>query len=152
MSTECWRNDGNCLPIAMKFRIAIDWLPSCVFPPLPLLLFVAVFLETVASIGASGSSYRSVSHCHTNREATPNVNVYQRFLTARHGHFSTPNFPAPFPLPFVGSWIINATGYEPDSYITLHLTQMYLKRGVQVSHRLLVAISLKRYLQMSADQ
>lgn len=33
-------------------------------------------------------------------------------------------------MPFICSWIIDATGFEPDSFITLYLTQMYLTRGV----------------------
>lgn len=55
----------------------------------------------------------------------------RHFLNARVGTLTTPNFPAAFPVPFVCSWIINATGFEPESYIALYLTQMYLTRGVQ---------------------
>jgi len=55
------------------------------------------------------------------------------YFSQRHGVLLTPNFPGPFTVPFSCSWIINATGYEPDSFITLYLTQMYMTRGVHVS-------------------
>jgi hypothetical protein len=53
------------------------------------------------------------------------------FLTKRFGTLTTPGFPSAFPLPFMCSWIINATGFEADSFVTLYLTQMYLTRGVK---------------------
>ena len=55
------------------------------------------------------------------------------YFNQRHGVLLTPNFPAAFDVPFSCSWIINATAYEADSFITLYLTQMYLTRGVLVS-------------------
>ncbi|KAI9565389.1 hypothetical protein GHT06_009181 [Daphnia sinensis] len=53
------------------------------------------------------------------------------FLKKRFGTLTTPGFPSAFPLPCTCSWIIDATGFEPDSFITLYLTQMYLTRGVK---------------------
>lgn len=52
-------------------------------------------------------------------------------IKERYGTLTTPGFPAPFPTPFQCSWFIDATGFEPDSFITLYLTQMYLTRGVK---------------------
>ena len=52
-------------------------------------------------------------------------------MTKRFGTLTTPGFPSAFPLPFICSWIINATGFEADSFVTLYLTQMYLTRGVK---------------------
>uniref|UniRef100_A0A0P6EIG7 Brain-specific angiogenesis inhibitor n=1 Tax=Daphnia magna TaxID=35525 RepID=A0A0P6EIG7_9CRUS len=53
------------------------------------------------------------------------------FLKKRFGTLTTPGFPSAFPLPCICSWIIDATGFEPESFITLYLTQMYLTRGVK---------------------
>ena len=64
-------------------------------------------------------------------EAASPAKPCRHFLNARVGTLTTPNFPSAFPVPFVCSWIINATGFEPGSYIALYLTQMYLTRGVQ---------------------
>jgi hypothetical protein len=111
--------------------------PTPPHAPVTPLLLLWLLLAVSGDLSGAGRAVcaspvsRYSPHCQTNNVAAPK---YQRhFLSERHGHFSTPNFPGPFPLPFSGSWIINATGYEPDSYITLYLTQMYLTRGVQVS-------------------
>ena len=118
--------------------------PTPATPVTPLLL-LWLLLAVSGDLSGAGRAVcaspvsRYSAHCQTNNVPVPK---YQRhFLSERHGHFSTPNFPGPFPLPFSGSWIINATGYEPDSYITLYLTQMYLTRGVQVSPILVLLIN-----------
>ena len=54
------------------------------------------------------------------------------YLSDRIGHFSTPKFPASFATPFKCKWVINATGYDKDSYISLYFTQMYLTGGIKV--------------------
>ncbi|XP_057370422.1 uncharacterized protein LOC130691485 isoform X2 [Daphnia carinata] len=55
----------------------------------------------------------------------------RNFLKTRFGTLTTPGFPSAFPLPCTCSWIIDATGFESDSFISLYLTQMYLTRGVK---------------------
>lgn len=62
--------------------------------------------------------------------ASPSSPCYY-FLKERVGTLTTPGFPSAFPLPFFCRWIIDATSFEPDSFITLYLTQMYLTRGVK---------------------
>ena len=79
-----------------------------------------------------------VSRCRNGNHPTPakgtSMSGCLHYFSERHGVLLTPNFPGPFSVPFSCSWIINATGYEPDSFITLYLTQMYMTRGVHVSH------------------
>lgn len=65
-------------------------------------------------------------------ESSSSVAPCRHFFKQRYGTLSTPGFPSAFPVPFICSWIIDATAFEPDSFITLYLTQMYLTRGVQV--------------------
>jgi hypothetical protein len=81
-----------------------------------------------ANVGVGTSSTKSAPNGRSNA-TEPSTCRY--FLTKRFGTLTTPGFPSAFPLPFICSWIINATGFEADSFVTLYLTQMYLTRGVK---------------------
>ena len=110
-------------------------------PFLLTLLIIGCWTSTLVASSVLVGSDSAVSRmtppsgCQSGRQpsATASGSGCLHYLNGRHGTLFTPNFPAPFAVPFTCSWIINATGYEPDSFITLYLTQMYLTRGVRVS-------------------
>ena len=120
---------------------------------LPLLLLLTAVAVGAAplsikptGVGSSSNSQTGRCPASSNFASSPSVGVSQsvkgassssvapcrHFFKQRYGTLSTPGFPSAFPVPFICSWIIDATAFEPDSFITLYLTQMYLTRGVQV--------------------
>jgi hypothetical protein len=123
---------------------------------LPLLLLLTVVAVGAAplgigrpiGVGNNNSQTDRIGRCPASSSfaISPSVSVSQsvkgassssvapcrHFFKQRYGTLSTPGFPSAFPVPFICSWIIDATAFEPDSFITLYLTQMYLTRGVQV--------------------
>uniref|UniRef100_A0A0P6DRA2 Brain-specific angiogenesis inhibitor n=1 Tax=Daphnia magna TaxID=35525 RepID=A0A0P6DRA2_9CRUS len=99
----------------------------------PLSRCPAIFNPMVAninagSVGSSAKSSETGKRKATESSSLPSCRI---FLRERFGTLTTPGFPSAFPVPFTCSWIIDATGFEPDSFITLYLTQMYLTRGVK---------------------
>ncbi|KAI9565392.1 hypothetical protein GHT06_009184 [Daphnia sinensis] len=97
----------------------------------PLSRCPAIFNPMVANTASLGSPAKSgqIGRSKTTESSTSPSCRY--FLKKRFGTLTTPGFPSAFPVPFICSWIIDATGFEPDSFITLYLTQMYLTRGVK---------------------
>ncbi|GAB6029873.1 hypothetical protein CHUAL_005580 [Chamberlinius hualienensis] len=52
-------------------------------------------------------------------------------LNETRGHFHTPNFPNPFPVPISCRWVIQA---PPEGYhIVVYFTQLYLRKGVSAT-------------------
>uniref|UniRef100_A0A0P5AMI9 Brain-specific angiogenesis inhibitor n=1 Tax=Daphnia magna TaxID=35525 RepID=A0A0P5AMI9_9CRUS len=99
----------------------------------PLSRCPAIFNPMVAninagSVGSSAKSSETGKRKATESSSLPSCRI---FLRERFGTLTTPGFPSAFPVPFTCSWIIDATGFESDSFITLYLTQMYLTRGVK---------------------
>ncbi|XP_057370415.1 uncharacterized protein LOC130691484 [Daphnia carinata] len=92
----------------------------------------AIFNPMVANINTAnvGSSAKSGLIGRSKTTESSSSPSCRYFLKKRFGTLTTPGFPSAFPVPFICSWIIDATGFEPDSFITLYLTQMYLTRGV----------------------
>ena len=88
-------------------------------------IFKPLSMISNANVGVGSSVTKSV------RSNSTEPSTCRYFMTKRFGTLTTPGFPSAFPLPFICSWIINATGFEADSYVTLYLTQMYLTRGVK---------------------
>ena len=114
-------------------------LPS-VLHFLALLLLLTAVAVGAAPLGTRPSGVERIGRCPASNTNSSPLGVLQsangapcrHFFKQRYGILSTPGFPSAFPVPFICSWIIDATAFEPDSFITLYLTQMYLTRGVQV--------------------